>query len=121
LHLVEDQPSIPTNKAAHVLAHDPTRGNLSNCSKHLRPEVTVIFIASSLPGRGVGLTGEAAGKHVNCSAPSGEVGLFDVGIGFRVRPVVMKDTAAPWVELAMEDVLPAHPLGGKIKAADAGK
>ena len=36
-HRVENQPVIPTNETAHVLAHDPCGHNLRYDSKHFRP------------------------------------------------------------------------------------
>jgi len=47
-------------------------------SKHLRPDRTVIFLASSLPGVTERLAGEAPGKQ-SCSSESGAVEGEDVG------------------------------------------
>jgi hypothetical protein len=47
-------------------------------SKHLRPDRTVIFLASSLPGVTERLAGEAPGKQ-SCSSESGPVEGEDVG------------------------------------------
>ena len=48
LHLFEDHPSIPTNKAANIFAHDPTRLNFPNDSTHFGPQVAFVFLAHSL-------------------------------------------------------------------------
>jgi hypothetical protein len=48
LHLVEYQPSIPISNSENVFAHDPTRPNLANRSKHVRPEVALILLAEPL-------------------------------------------------------------------------
>src|SRR5690625_576996 len=47
LHLLEDHPSIPINNAVNVFAHDPSWFNLCNRSKHLRPEVSLVFFPQS--------------------------------------------------------------------------
>jgi hypothetical protein len=50
LHFVEYHPFIPTNEAANILAHNVARGNLPNCSKHLRPQVALILFSKPLSG-----------------------------------------------------------------------
>jgi hypothetical protein len=45
-HLVERQ----RDDSSNVLTNNPTGSDLLYNSKHFRPEVTVIFLASSLPG-----------------------------------------------------------------------
>jgi hypothetical protein len=55
LHLVEYHPSIPTNKAANVFAHNPCRLNFPYCSKHFGPEMALIFFTKPLSGVAVGL------------------------------------------------------------------
>jgi hypothetical protein len=49
-HLLENHPSIPISEAANIFAHDETRGNLSYCPKHLRPQMALIFFAFTLSG-----------------------------------------------------------------------
>jgi hypothetical protein len=60
-HLVERQRDEPR----HILSHDPTGPDFFNNAAHLRPEPTVIADASSLPGDGEGLAGEAAGEDID--------------------------------------------------------
>jgi hypothetical protein len=55
-HRVECQIDDPR----HILAKHPSGPQLPDNSKHLRPEVTVIFLASLLPGEGERLTGETS-------------------------------------------------------------
>jgi hypothetical protein len=42
-HLVEHHPVIPISKPANILSHNPAGFSFSYDSKHLRPEVAVIF------------------------------------------------------------------------------
>ena len=62
-HRVECQPDDSSN----VLTNDPSGPDLLYNSKHLRPEITVIFPASSLPGNRERLAREPSGNKVNCS------------------------------------------------------
>jgi hypothetical protein len=62
-HLVERQIDDPR----HIFAKDPSGLELFNNSEHFRPEVTVVFLASALPGDGKGLAGESSGNNRNCS------------------------------------------------------
>jgi len=73
LHLVEYQSSIPRSKAENILAHDPCRANLSYDPKHLRPEVSSILFAESLPGGAVRLAWKSAGEDVDASSVNGKV------------------------------------------------
>ena len=61
-HLVECQIDDPR----HILTNDPSGVEFLYDSKHFMPEVTVIVLASLLPGNGEGLTRESAGNNVNC-------------------------------------------------------
>jgi hypothetical protein len=45
-HLIEAQADVPSN----ILGNDPSRPEISNNAVHLRPEMTVIFRASLVPG-----------------------------------------------------------------------
>lgn len=59
-HFFEYQSVRPSSKAAYVFAHDPTRLDSANDSKHFRPEVSRIVFSFSLTGLAVGLAGESA-------------------------------------------------------------
>jgi hypothetical protein len=61
-HLVECQ----IDDSRHILTNNPSRLQFVYDSKHFRPEVTVIILASLLPGNGKWLTGESSGNNVNC-------------------------------------------------------
>lgn len=62
-HIVERQ----IEDVSNILSNDPSGPQLVDNSKHLRPEVAVIALASALSGFGEGLAREAAGNNVNCS------------------------------------------------------
>lgn len=87
-HLFEDQPSVPTNKPANVLAHDPTRCTLSNNAQHLRPQVALVLLSLSLSSEGVGLAGEPSCEDINSSSVSCRVEFFDVSVLFGIWKMV---------------------------------
>jgi hypothetical protein len=87
-HLLEDQPSIPTNKAANVLAHDVARGAFSNNAQHLWPQVALVLLSLSLSGEGVGLAGEPSCEDINSSSVSCRVEFFDVSMLYGVWEVM---------------------------------
>ena len=62
-HLVECQ----IDDSRHVLTKHPSGPEFPYNPEHFRPEVTVIVLASSLPGNGERLTRESTGNNVNCS------------------------------------------------------
>jgi hypothetical protein len=64
--------------STNILSKHPSGPGLFDNSKHLRPEVAVIFFALSLPGVTERLAGEASGKQ-SCSSESGSVKVSDVG------------------------------------------
>jgi hypothetical protein len=61
-HLVECQ----IDDSRHILTNDPSGLEFVYDSEHFRPEVTVIFLASLLPGNRERLAGESSGNNVNC-------------------------------------------------------
>jgi hypothetical protein len=73
-HLVE----FHADDSNNIFSNNPTGLCFLNDAQHFRPEVTVIFLASSLPGVTERLAGEAPGKQ-SCSSESGAVELEDVG------------------------------------------
>jgi hypothetical protein len=79
LHFVEYQPVIPINKPENVFAHNPTRLNLANDSKHFRPEVAVIFLTKSLSGLTVRLarSREPANENNVVCSPAGSFNFSD--------------------------------------------
>jgi hypothetical protein len=63
--------------SSNVLTNDPSGPGFRNNSKHLRPEITVIRLALSLPGTTERLAWETPGKQ-GCSSKSGAVEGADV-------------------------------------------
>ena len=61
-HLVECQIDDPR----HIFTKHPSGPEFRYDSKHFRPEVTVIVLASVLPGDGKRLTRKSSGNNVNC-------------------------------------------------------
>jgi hypothetical protein len=61
-HRLEYHALLDRHEARNVLSDDPTRSNFPYDSKHLRPEMAVVCLASSLPGNREGLAREPAGE-----------------------------------------------------------
>lgn len=121
LHLLEYHSARPINNAENVFTHNPTWLNLSNCSQHLWPEVAVIVRTFSLACKTERLAGESACEHVDVASVNGKVCCLDIFILFCFGKMICKHLATEWVYLAVEHILPAHPLGGQVKAAYARK
>jgi hypothetical protein len=84
-HAVECQ----ADDSRHILANDPSGPCLSYDSEHLRPERTVIIVASAFPGEAVRLARESSGNKVNWSiVVSSE--FVDVVADWHVRPVFLE-------------------------------
>lgn len=77
-HLLENHSLRPINDAENIFAHDPTRGNLSNCSQHLRPEVAVIVGAFALACEAERLAGESSCEDIHPLPMNGKVCCFDI-------------------------------------------
>jgi len=63
-HFVDPQ----SDDSRHILSKDPSGPGILEYVAHCRPEVAVIFLASSLPGRGPRLAGESAGDEVTSTS-----------------------------------------------------
>jgi hypothetical protein len=61
----EDHPSLKTKDSRRVLKDCPCRLDFGKQSKSFRPEPAVIFFASTLPGNGGGLAGNASCEKVD--------------------------------------------------------
>ena len=103
--------------ASNVFANHPIGLHFVNTAVHVRPEVAVIFRASSLPGVTERLARKSASEHVDSSAPLGEVGLCDVFITFALREPIFEHLAPERIYLAVEEVLPPEHGGGDLGAA----
>ena len=92
----------------------------------MRPEVTVIRFATTLPGNGKGLAGKAAGEEVNAGNAIASESVcgegMDVFIKERVRPLVLENTLAERIVVTEGDRFDATcPAGGQSEAANAGE
>ncbi len=118
-HLLEDHPSIPTNKPANVFAHDVARGAFSNNPKHLGPQVALVVFALSLSGEAVWLAGEPSADNINSSSVSCRVEVPDVFVLRDMWKMMFKYAAGKVLPLAIEYVCPTNPLRGKIETSDS--
>ena len=84
-HLVECQVDEPR----HILAKEPSGPESVKAADHFRPEVTVICLACSLPGKTERLTGESSADKIN-SWDVSPVDLRDVVVTRDFRPVLFE-------------------------------
>jgi len=120
-HLLEDQPSIPTNKAANVFAHDVARGAFSNNAQHLGPQVAFVFLSLSLSCERVWLAGEPSCEDINSSSVSCRVEFFDVSMLYGVWKMVFQNLAGELLPFAVEEVCPPYPFGSEVEASYPGE
>jgi hypothetical protein len=81
-HAVECQ----TDDSRHIFTKHPSGPCLAYDSQHLRPERTVIIVASAFPGEAVRLARESSGNKVNWSIIV-SFQVVDVVADGQVRPV----------------------------------
>tara|TARA_Y100000310_G_scaffold4433_1_gene5342 strand:- start:223 stop:615 length:393 start_codon:yes stop_codon:yes gene_type:complete len=91
------------NKPRNILAKHPSRPHALNDPSHFRPEITVIFCASALPGVAPRLAGEPACENRSVVGPSGEPQSkweppdpgeeVDLSVGFEVIGFHLSDIA----------------------------
>ena len=74
--------------SSNVFTNKPSGSNLFDDTKHLRPEVTVIFISKSLSCQAVDLTRESCREDINSSPPFSEILLEYVSIVYCFRVVI---------------------------------
>ena len=118
---VAAQPFRPINDSVNVLANDPARSNSPNNVEHRGPQVAVVFCTSPLSCEAERLARESTGKHVDTVFPDSEVGRSDVFILFCIREVIFQYFAAKRIDLAVEGVRPARPLGRQIEPSDSAE
>jgi hypothetical protein len=106
--LVERQIDDPSN----VLANDPTGSSFVDDSKHFWPEVTVILVASLLPGKTEWLAREATGEEVEIF-DFVSVKVSDVIVDFWIFEILFYHRLAKLIVIAKTNVLvlaAPHPL-----------
>ena len=113
-HLVESQVDVTSN----VFTQHPTGSRLLKYSEYLRPEVTVIIRALSLPGHTERLARVSAGNKVNSSIVL-RVESFHVAIDRHGWEVLGEHAPRPWVDLTeCHGFDAAHPLSRKSEATN---
>lgn len=115
-HIVENS----ADDSRHILSNDPSGPEETNNLAHLRPEVTVICCASSLPGDTVRLTWESAADNVNWIEVVGSA-FSDVIESLHVGPVLGEYLLAERVNFHLPLALHPGPLESQVKPANAGK
>ena len=113
-YTVERHADEPSN----VFTQDVAGSFCLNNPRHFRPEVTVIFAASALPGNTERLAGESSGNKVNWA----ELPWFvcsDVIVLRHLRPMLIQYAAAPLVNLAEPNGFMPEPADRECKAANA--
>lgn len=104
----------------HILTQYPAGPQFRNNASHLRPEVTVVARASSLPGQGERLAGEAPANKVNWFQVGGSA-LSHVPVPADVGPVFLKDSGCIIVDLYLPLARHVRPFEAEIQPADPGK
>jgi hypothetical protein len=122
-HLVEAHVDVSSN----IFSNDPRGPDGSHEPMHFRPEMAVIFRASSLPGVGERLAGVSACDNIDNWAVSG---FFERVIGQRpdivedrhIRPVLGQNLAWVFLDLAeRHGFKAASGLKPKAEAANAAE
>jgi len=86
------------------------------------PEPPAIRLREFLPGVGDGLAGESTANKVRGWPVSPPFGAgSDVVMAWHLRPVLLKDAAAPGVDLYLAGDGHAGALEAEVEAADAGE
>jgi hypothetical protein len=101
-HLLEYQSLRPINNSENILAHDPAGTYLMYCSKHLRPEISVIFRPFSLACNAEWLARETSGEDIDASSPRNKVCISDINILYGIGVMVVKYRTAEWINLTIE-------------------
>jgi hypothetical protein len=117
-HLFEDQPFRPINDSVNVLANDPARSNSPNNVEHCGPQVAIILCSSPLSCEAERLARESTGKHVDTVFPNGKICCSYVFVLLCIGKVVFEYGSAKRIDLAVESVRPASPLGGEVEPSD---
>ena len=109
------------NDSSNVLANDPRGSDFGYGTKHLREEIAVILRSLAASCDAEGLAGESTGKHVDLASPRSEICFSNVSISYTfIKPIIKYLVAEP-VNLAVEEILPSHPYGGKLRSSYSTK
>jgi hypothetical protein len=98
-HVIEAHADVTSN----ILSNDPSGPEFSHEPTKFRPEVAVIFLASSLPGCGKGLAWVSAANNVNWSVNVASFQFPHVWEARDIRPVPCQDSAGERLVFAEGD------------------
>jgi hypothetical protein len=120
-HVVEAQSDVSSN----IFTNKPTGSDLLKDSHNFRPEMAVIFRASSLPGVTERLAWVSGGNNVNCSNAT-PLQLLPCEVSNIVddrdmRPMFPNDTLTVRLALAKHHCLHTRPMCCKVYSADSRK
>jgi hypothetical protein len=121
-HRVECQ----IDDSRHIFTNDPSGPEFVYNSEKFRPEVTVIFLASSLPSKTEWLTGESSRNNVNCSQSCSLIKTLlrkcpNVPPFWNIGPVLGKYRMGIVGPFALPNGSEASPLRSQVKASNPGK
>jgi hypothetical protein len=111
-HFVEAQTDVPSN----ILSKHPSGPEFFDKTAHFRPEVTVIFRASTLPGCTEWLAGVSSANKVNWSNifATQLPHVFKLG---NIRPVFLKYSTAKRVDFTLGNNGHPSPLQANVHPA----
>jgi hypothetical protein len=108
------------DETSNVLANDPSGPDSRNDSAHLRPEISVVFRATSLPGVAEWLAGESSDDDVG--DPGGGLKRSYVVMNRHPRKVLRQHLSAPRFDLAkLHRAESASHLKAEAESADAAE
>ena len=107
--------------SSNVFTNDISGPDLTDDSKHFRPEIAVIVRSPSLPSRAERLARESAREDVDASSPLGKICCCDVFIRLAFWIPIVQHLKAELVYFAVEQVLPSHPHRSQFGCADAAE
>jgi hypothetical protein len=113
-HLVEAHADVTSN----ILKQAPSGPECADNRKHVRPEVTVILRAASLPGEGKRLAWVSAANKVNCGELCA-VESLDVSPARDAGPVFCENAVAIVINLHLPGARHTSAFKSKREAADA--
>lgn len=119
-HLSKHRVEAHRDVASNVLSQNDTGSRRVNNAAHLRPDVTVICRASSLPGNTERLAGVSSSNKVNWSELIASH-VFHVAHDRDTGEVPGENSLAPGINLHEANGFPPHPPHGEGEAANAAE
>jgi hypothetical protein len=115
-HLVECQADDSNN----ILTNNPSWPCLLYDSEHLRPEIAVIVLASSLPGITERLAGKSSCEKSDSSVCR-SIECFDVSVDWDIWPMLFEDGLGIGFVVAESNCFKSSPSSGKSKSSDSAE